>query len=355
MERGKRDQPCSSEPPITHRIPHGLTPGVPSGVFVRFVAGWISMTLGNNPLTSADYRSTLTYDVPLRFDATVGGVRSSRSDPTSTKLGRAFVKALHTQAGPATVAVFADGPGRASFAAWGPGAALGAQTAKGWLGLDDPLETFDPSPHPLVAKLARAAGPRRLGRFGPLVERLVPTILGQLVIAKEAKRSYNRLVRQHARPAPGPFALLLPPHPDWLAEQSIAQFHVVGVEAKRAKIIKRVCARANRIERLRDLPVAAAYPRLLAVRGLGPWTVSSVAYEVFGDPDAVVVGDYNLPHTVAFALTGKRRSNDEEMLELLAPFAPHRGRVQRLLKTAGPAARPPRHGPKLPFREIEQH
>ena len=70
------------------------------------------------------------------------------------------------------------------------------------------------------------------------------------------------------------------------------------------------------------------------------------------DADSVVVGDYNLPHTVAWALAGKRRSDDAEMLELLEPFAGHRGRVQGMLKGNG---KPPRHAPKYAFREIERH
>ena len=54
-----------------------------------------------------------------------------------------------------------------------------------------------------------------------------------------------------------------------------------------------------------------------------------------GDADAVSVGDYHLPSLVSWALAGERRGTDERMLELLAPFAGHRGRVIRLLAGAG--------------------
>ena len=69
------------------------------------------------------------------------------------------------------------------------------------------------------------------------------------------------------------------------------------------------------------------------------------------DPtDAVVVGDYHLPHVVAYSLAGEPRATDERMLELLAPYAGQRARVQRLLVRGG--ARPPRRGARLPLRSI---
>ena len=50
---------------------------------------------------------------------------------------------------------------------------------------------------------------------------------------------------------------------------------------------------------------------------------------MFGDPDAVSVGDYHIPNMVAWALAGDARGTDEHMLELLAPFAgPPRPRLR---------------------------
>ena len=71
---------------------------------------------------------------------------------------------------------------------------------------------------------------------------------------------------------------------------------------------------------------------------------------VYGDPDAVSVGDYHIPNTVAWALAGEPRGDDARMLELLEPFRGHRGRVCVLLAAAGIAA--PRFGPRMPFRSF---
>jgi hypothetical protein len=56
---------------------------------------------------------------------------------------------------------------------------------------------------------------------------------------------------------------------------------------------------------------------------------------------------------VVHALTGRARGTDEEMLQLLAPYAPHRGRAVRLLQLAGHEA--PKFGPRhrvLPLRKM---
>ena len=48
------------------------------------------------------------------------------------------------------------------------------------------------------------------------------------------------------------------------------------------------------------------------------------------------VGDYHFPNTVAWALAGEARADDDRMLELLSPYAGQRGRVlSGLVTTAG--------------------
>lgn len=301
---------------------------------------------------TADARRVVEYEVALDPVRTLGPLRHSGTDPTSARHGDTYWKALHTAAGPTTVAARPTGPREVTFWAWGAGSGAALAEVDAWLGLADPLESFDPSLHPVVQRLARSRRGVRMGRFGSVFERIVATVLGQLVIAKEAKRSHHRLIRRFGAPAPGPLDLRLSPGPDALAEVGSHEFHRLGVERKRADIIRRVARVGGRVDATAELDPADAYAYLLSIPGIGPWTVTSIGRVCFGDADAVVVGDYNLPHTVAWALAGKRRSDDTEMLELLAPFAGHRGRVQAMLKGAG---KPPRHGPKLPFRHVERH
>lgn len=302
--------------------------------------------------TSADAVRVVEWDVPLDVVRTLAPLRMSGSDPTSRRHGDTYWKARHTADGPATVAVRPTGAREATFWAWGPGAGAALERAHDWLGLDDDLESFDPTPHPVVERLASQRRGVRMGRFGDAFERLVPVVFGQLVLGKEADRSHSRLVYRFGEAAPGPEELRLSPTPQRLIELGSFDFHRLGVERRRAEIVQRAAREATRIDRLLDVPVDDAYTFLRRLRGIGPWTITCLGRVAFGDADAVIVGDYNLPHTVGWALAGKRRSDDEEMLELLEPFRGHRGRVQGMLKGNG---KPPRHGPKNPFREIERH
>lgn len=301
---------------------------------------------------SADHRRVVSYKVLLDVGRTLAPLRSGNGDPTSAVHGETHWKATRTAEGAATVAARSTGRGQVTFWAWGPGAEVALNGVDRWLGLDDPLETFDPSHHAVVEKLAQQNVGVRMGRFGEVFDRLVSTILGQLVIAAEAKRSHRRLIARFGEPAPGPLELRLPPLPEIYAELGSHDFHQAGVERKRAEIIQRVARQAKPIDALADIAPADAYEHLMGIRGIGPWTTMSVGRAAFGDPDAVIVGDYNIAHSVAWALKGKRRSNDQEMLALLAPFAGHRGRVQAMLKGD---AKPPRHGPKSAFRNIGRH
>ncbi|MDH6130104.1 hypothetical protein [Kitasatospora sp. GP82] len=60
-----------------------------------------------------------------------------------------------------------------------------------------------------------------------------------------------------------------------------------------------------------------------------------------------------LKHVVGWALAGRARSSDEQMLELPAPYAGNRHRVCRLIGLAG--ARAPRFGPRLAPQEHRYH
>ena len=119
-----------------------------------------------------------------------------------------------------------------------------------------------------------------------------------------------------------------------------------------AETVREVCTRAASIERVAAGGSADFQRAVTSLRGIGPWTATSVAGIAFGDPDAVVVGDYHLPSIVAWNLVGERKADDARMLELLEPFRPHRARVVALLARAG--GHPPRHAPRRALRDIRR-
>jgi 3-methyladenine DNA glycosylase/8-oxoguanine DNA glycosylase len=138
-----------------------------------------------------------------------------------------------------------------------------------------------------------------------------------------------------------------PPAATWAAIPSW-EWHRAGVEGIRAATIRAAVRVAGRLEQLAARSPADADRALQSLSGIGPWTSAEIRQRAFGDPDAVSVGDYNLPGAVGWALAG-RVVDDAGMLELLAPYAGHRYRATRLIELTG--IRPPRRGPRNSVRD----
>ena len=259
-------------------------------------------------------------------------------------------RASRTPGGPVTVC-FTEAPNGVGVSAWGPGATWVLEHAPGWCGaLDDP-SGFDPPPG-LVRDLHRRFAGLRIPATACVTERLVPAVLEQKVTGMEARRAYRCLTLALGEPAPGPEGLTLPPDPQRMAELPYERFHPFGVERRRAEVLRAIGGRAAWLDAAAELPLEEAEARLGALRGIGPWTVAEVARLALGNADAVSVGDFHVPHLVAWALAREPRGSNERMLELLEPYRPHRGRVQLLLEAA--RIRPPAFGPRVEPREIDR-
>jgi 3-methyladenine DNA glycosylase/8-oxoguanine DNA glycosylase len=307
--------------------------------------------------------------VPDRYDfgATVRALMMSQYDPCFRIASGAFWWATRTPDGPGTLSLRRTGP-ELEATGYGPGAAWLLDRADAVAGLrDDPSGFAEVARrHPVVAELAHQYSGVRLPATGRLFQRLLRAVFEQKVTGVEAYRAYAATVRHfHAeagrQPAPGPVPrLLLPPDPNAVAAAPYWVFHPFGVEQKRADTLRRAAAEAARLEQCAD--AAEATRRLTAIAGIGAWTAAEVVREVYGDPDAVSVGDWHIPHMVSWALAGEARAGaregapgslapaDVRMLELLEPFRGHRGRVCVLLAHGGLGA--PRFGPRMSVRSF---
>jgi 3-methyladenine DNA glycosylase/8-oxoguanine DNA glycosylase len=231
--------------------------------------------------------------------------------------------------------------------AWGDGADRLIESVPALIGEADEPERLV-ARHPVVRALQRRHPGLRLPRSGRVLHALVPSVFEQKVTGTEAVRAYAALLRIHGEPAPGPGGLQLPPDPDVLARLPYHAFHPLGIERRRAEVVRRAAARATWLES--SATAAEATRRLTSLPGIGPWTAAEVVRSAFGDPDAVSIGDYHIPNMVAWALAGEPRADDARMLELLEPYRGQRGRVQRLLEVGLVSA--PRYGPRMAPRRI---
>jgi 3-methyladenine DNA glycosylase/8-oxoguanine DNA glycosylase len=291
-------------------------------------------------------------DLPERYDLprTLANLRLLGGDPTVVFEDRSGWFATRTPDGPGTLHLRRDGR-TLTATGYGQGGPWLVERADAIAGLRDRVNGFAEIArrHPLVARLAHQYAGVRFPATGRVFHHVVPAVIGQKVTGKEAFHAYIRVLRHFAEPAPGPNGrVMLPPEPDAIAGTPYWAFHPYGMEQRRTDTLRRAAAVAAALESAGDS--AQTTRRLVAIAGIGPWTAAEVVRAAHGDPDAVSVGDYHIKNTVSYALAGEPRGTDERMLELLEPFAGHRGRVCRLFEVAGIGA--PKYGPRMPVRSF---
>jgi 3-methyladenine DNA glycosylase/8-oxoguanine DNA glycosylase len=284
---------------------------------------------------------------PIHLVQTLGPLRHGLGDRTIRLLRDEAWLAARTVGGPGTLHIRLLPDGAVAARAWGDGAETLLASLPDLLGEADAPDRLV-AHHPVVRALQRQHPGLRLPRTGSVLHALVPSVFEQKITGTEAFRAYAAYLRAFGEPAPGPGDLLLPPDPALLAGLPYHAFHPLGIERRRAEVVRRAASRAGWLEA--SATAEEATRRLRALPGIGAWTAAEVVRVAFGDPDAVSVGDYHLPNVVAWALAGEPRADDARMLELLEPYRGQRGRVQRLLEVGRIGA--PRYGPRMAPRRI---
>jgi 3-methyladenine DNA glycosylase/8-oxoguanine DNA glycosylase len=301
-----------------------------------------------------DWRVPFLVDVRLALSVHGRG----RSDPTFRvdEAGAVWRTSL-TPDGPATIRVIAPAPPAAigtmvRAQAWGPGADWLLDALPAALGRYDDPSGFDPASHPVLGQAARRHPGLRLGRSGRLMEALVPAILEQKVLTLEAHRAWKILLFKFGTlpPGPAPQGMRVFPEPKTWRRIPSWDWHRAGVEGVRAQTIIRAATVAESLERLLSRSHEEADRLLRTIPGIGVWTSAEARQRAAGDPDSVSVGDAHLADIVGWTLAGRSATTDEEMLELLAPYAGHRQRATRLVLLSGRGG-PPRRTPRLPVRD----
>ncbi|MCY3642756.1 MAG: hypothetical protein OXG41_04170 [Acidimicrobiaceae bacterium] len=226
--------------------------------------------------------------------------------------------------------------------AWGPGAAWAIERLPALLGDDDDTSGFRPR-DPVVSGLVSRMGVPRLGATGRWYEAMATAAIYQRVVSADARTAVTRMGRMHGADVPGGGPLPLFPCPEAVLRVPDHGFHRAGVDRARSRVIRVAAKHAERLEALHQRPAAEAREWLQRLPGVGPWTAARTTGAAAGDPDAVPVGDLHVPVLVTYALSGATGGDDDAMLELLEPYAGHRGRVVRLIKAAGIG--PPKHHP----------
>lgn len=307
-------------------------------------------------------------DWPVDLVTTLGVLQRGSQDPTFRVCGGQVWRVTRTPEGLATVRYAREGTD-VVVTAWGPGAAMELDAVPAVLGCDDDPHGFAHAAHPVMAEAHRRFGAGwRVARTTRVLESLVPAVLEQRVTGKQARSAWSHLVRQFGDPAPGPPPPTPPRaggpiastgsgpiHPGaglfaapdalgWARVPSWA-WHRAGVDPGRARTIVLAARRGDSLERLSARPAADAGQALRTLPGIGVWTAAEVGVRAWGDRDAVSFGDYHLAGSVVHALTGRTDGDDEQLAELLTPWAGQRARAVRLLLLHTGHSQP-RRGPR---------
>ncbi len=166
-----------------------------------------------------------------------------------------------------------------------------------WLDLDHDPESLAPwRADPILGPLlARRPGIRRIG-YPAAFEAVILTILGQQVSLAAGRTFAGRLVAHYGEPGPG--GLQIFPSADRLAGADPVQIQAVtkvtGARARSVLAAAQAFAADPAFAEVGPLPTARleeTSARLLALPGVGPWTVAYLRLRLLGDLDAFPAGD----------------------------------------------------------------
>ena len=244
------------------------------------------------------------YDWPLTLRM-IGAHTVPGAEELDLREGR-YARLLPTSAGPMKITLLTDVPPRVVIDHDEAEVVEAAMACVGhWLDLDhDPRRLAGLHADPVVGpELRRRPGLRQIG-YPVAFEAVVLTILGQQVSLAAGRTFAGRLVARYGLPGPG--GLRQFPTPGRLADLPVAELRAaVGVTGARARFLSAAAqAFADAPGLVAPGPQSAASTeasaaRLLALPGVGPWTVAYLRMRLLGDPDAFPAGDLVLRRALA--------------------------------------------------------
>lgn len=289
---------------------------------------------------------------PVDLGTTLGPLVRGPGDPAHRFDRDGFWWAAATPDGDGTLRLSARGP-QVTATAWGEGADWLLDRAPRLLGGTEPAPPLDLAGHPTLNEVARRHPGLRLPSTGLIMDSLVPAILEQKVTGTQAHRGWRGLLHRYGRRAPGPRSdLRVPPDAATILQIPGWTWHRLDVGPERMHTLRAAATVARRLEEAAGMEPAPAEARLRVVPGIGAWTAAETLQRAAGHPDAVSVGDFHTPSLVVHFFTGRARGTDEQMLDLLEPWAGQRQRIVRLIELSGVAK--PRFGPRYAPQDMRR-
>jgi DNA-3-methyladenine glycosylase II len=160
---------------------------------------------------------------------------------------------------------------------------------------------------------------RRRGRPGDAYGALLRAIVGQQLSTKAARTIYGRLLELfHGRV----------PTPRELIEADPDAIRAAGLSRPKIAYLRDLAERVEDgdldLDRLNELPDAEVAAQLIAVKGLGQWTVDMFLMFHLGRPDVLPVGDLGIRRAVERLYELTELPDAREVERIAEPWRPHR-------------------------------
>ena len=285
---------------------------------------------------------TAPIDGPYDLFGTLRFARMGKTDPTFILTPDRIERAFWFRGEPTTLIAHLQA-GEVLIKAVGANAEAVIEHAPKLLGWQ--AENFSVSGHPLLDQLSERYRGLRKVETPHLGYDMIQTVMQQLIEWREAANIWRRMVHHLGMPAPGHQMLRLPPSYESIAKLELTTLQKLGLSMKRGALIKELGRIGHRLDAWQGESTSMLRHRLLSIHGVGPWTADHCLGFSLNMPDVVPLGDYQLPHTVCWALANEERGTDERMVELLSPWSGERWSVLRLIFASN--MRAPRRGPRI--------
>jgi DNA-3-methyladenine glycosylase II len=177
---------------------------------------------------------------------------------------------------------------------------------------------------PVLGALVAEHGPldeeeRRRGRPDDAYGALLRAIVGQQLSVKAATTIYDRLCDLYGGRTPAPAELI---------ETDPETLRGVGLSRAKAAYLRDLAEHVEDgeldLERLPQLPDDEVSAQLIAIKGLGRWTVDMFLMFHLGRPDILPVGDLGIRRAAQIAYGLVELPDPAELTHIAQPWQPHR-------------------------------
>lgn len=195
------------------------------------------------------------------------------------------------------------------------------------LGLDEPAAAFARLAKKLgLARLIAGREQLRISRTPSVFDGLLWAIIGQQINFAFACTLKRRLFERTGTELSS--GLIAPPTPEAIAQLSPDDLLPLQFSRQKAAYVihaaQLVASRQLDLTALRTLSATRAERTLLAIRGLGPWSVNYLMMRSLGFPDCVPLGDTGVTSGLQSLLKLDERPDFDATRRLMAVFSPHR-------------------------------